>query len=123
MKILIIASKDNCVTQIAKVWLQKFDNDLEVYSAGVYGPGKLDNTAVQALKKYNIDISKSKCSDISLFSTDNWDYVISVDEEISRHDSGVKGYINCWLQIVLPDPSRKSGPDTLLNSAYERPCF
>ena len=64
MKILIIAFKDNCVTQIAKVWLQKFDNDLEVYSAGVYGPGKLDNKAVQALKKYNIDISKSKCSDI-----------------------------------------------------------
>lgn len=122
MKILVLASEDNCTAQMACGWLRWFDPQLIVYSAGVCKAGTLDPRAVGVMKAAGIDIENYACNTIEGFLSDNWDFVISVEGEELFSDIRFTGWIGTRLGFALPDPSRQSGPPELIDAEYQTAC-
>src|SRR5680860_105708 len=59
-------------------FLQSFDKNLEVYSAGTEASGKLSSRAVQVMHEIGIDISFYTSDPVEKYLADKWDYVITV---------------------------------------------
>ena len=56
MKILILCTGNSCRSQMAHGFLQSFDSNLTVCSAGTEASGKLNPKAVEAMMEIGIDI-------------------------------------------------------------------
>ena len=57
MKVLILCTGNSCRSQMAHGFLQSFDSELVVCSAGTEASGKLNAGAVKAMAEVGIDIS------------------------------------------------------------------
>lgn len=56
-KILILCTGNSCRSQMAHGFLQSFNTNLDVHSAGTNASGKLNHKAVEVMKEAGIDIS------------------------------------------------------------------
>ena len=120
MRILIIASVDNCTAQMAKGWLCKFDGSYDIYTAGTEKAGTLDSHAVEVMKENGIDISRYSCNKIDRFLSENWDYVISVEGDSIFSDLCFSGFVKHKLSLQLPDPEEEAGSSTLIDEVYRQ---
>ncbi|HUX54003.1 MAG TPA: hypothetical protein VMV56_06295, partial [Williamwhitmania sp.] len=57
MKILILCTGNSCRSQMAHGFLQSFDKDITVRSAGTAATGMLNPQAVAVMKEVGVDIS------------------------------------------------------------------
>ena len=57
MKILILCTGNSCRSQMAHGFLQSFDSELDVFSAGTKPAEKVNPLAVKAMYEKDIDIS------------------------------------------------------------------
>ena len=78
MKILILCTGNSCRSQMAHGFLQSFDKNLMVRSAGTEASGKLNEKAVAAMKEIGIDISHHTSDSVDDYLNEEWDYVITV---------------------------------------------
>ncbi|MFW6203217.1 MAG: arsenate reductase ArsC, partial [Marinilabilia sp.] len=78
MKILILCTGNSCRSQMAHGFMQSFNKDLYVRSAGTEASGKLNPNAVKAMKEVGIDISHHTSDPVEKYLGDEWDYVITV---------------------------------------------
>lgn len=78
MKILIICTGNSCRSQMAHGFLQSFDKNIEVYSAGTEPAAQINAKAVEVMKEVGIDISSHVPTSISTYLDQKWDYVITV---------------------------------------------
>ena len=122
MKVLILASEDNCTAQMACGWLRWFDSQLIVESAGVVEAGTLDSRAVAVMKAAGVDIADYACNMVQRFLSENWDFVLSVAREELFADIRFTGWIGARIALALPDPSRQSGPAELIDTEYQTAC-
>jgi len=63
---------------MAHGFLQSFDPNIIVRSAGTEASGKLNQKAVAAMKEIGIDISHHTSDSVDLYLGEEWDYVITV---------------------------------------------
>lgn len=118
MRILILASEDNCAAQMACGWLRWFDPQIEVHSAGVKKAGTLDPKAVAVMKEAGIDISGYSCNAIRKYLSENWDFVISLEGEGLFNGLKFTGWVGERLAPLLPDPSKQTGPAEKIEAEY-----
>ncbi len=78
MKILILCTGNSCRSQMAHGFLQSFDPNITVCSAGTEASGKLNPNAVKAMAEAGINISHHTSDPIDKYLNDQWDY----DEQI-----------------------------------------
>ena len=78
MKILILCTGNSCRSQMAHGFLQSFDKDIQVYSAGTHPAEKVNPLAVEAMAEVGIDISRHIPTNVTAYLSDTWDYVITV---------------------------------------------
>lgn len=57
MNVLILCTGNSCRSQMAHGFLQSFDANIDVSSAGTEASGKLNQNAVKAMAEIGIDIS------------------------------------------------------------------
>ena len=103
MKILIISSEDNFVTQVAKGWLKKLEPDFKVFSAGTENPGEPDEIAIMLMKENNIDISNFEVHKIDEYLTENWNCVITLYPDNSQTHPELTGKIDNRYYIKISD--------------------
>lgn len=60
MKILILCTGNSCRSQMAQGFLQSFDKNLKVCSAGTEPAKQVNQKAVQVMKELGVDISHHK---------------------------------------------------------------
>ena len=77
MKVLILCTGNSCRSQMAHGFLQSFDKDLIVCSAGTKAAGKLNEGAVKAMKEVGIDISTHTSDQVEKYLDEPWDFVIT----------------------------------------------
>ena len=65
MKVLILCTGNSCRSQMAHGFLQSFDKNLEVYSAGTKPTEMVNPRAVQVMKEVGIDISSHTPKNVS----------------------------------------------------------
>ena len=78
MKILILCTGNSCRSQMAHGFLQSFDKNIQVFSAGTHPAKKVNPLAIEAMAEVGIDISKHIPTDVEVYLDDTWDYVIRV---------------------------------------------
>ena len=120
MKILILCTGNSCRSQMAHGWLQSFDENLTVCSAGTQASGKLNPKAVEVMKEAGIDISHHTSDSVEKYLNDEWDYVITVCGGANEECPAFFGKVKHRLHIGFDDPSHAVGTAEFIDSEYIR---
>jgi arsenate reductase len=120
MKILILCTGNSCRSQMAHGFLQSFDKNLTVRSAGTEASGKLNPNAVRAMKNIGIDISHHASDSVDLYLGDEWDYVITVCGGANEACPAFMGKVKHRLHMGFDDPSHVIGTDEFIWSEFIR---
>ena len=120
MKILILCTGNSCRSQMAHGFLQSFNHDITVRSAGTEASGKLNPGAVKAMAEIGIDISNHTSDSVDKYINDEWDYVITVCGGANEACPTFTGKVKHRLHIGFDDPSDAVGTDEFIWSEYIR---
>ncbi|MGV8827861.1 MAG: arsenate reductase ArsC [Breznakibacter sp.] len=120
MKVLILCTGNSCRSQMAHGFLQSFDHNLTVCSAGTEASGKLNAKAVKAMAEIGIDISHHTSDSVDKYLGEEWDYVITVCGGANEACPAFLGKVNHRLHIGFDDPSHATGTDEFIWSEFIR---
>lgn len=120
MKILILCTGNSCRSQMAHGWLQSFDKNLIVCSAGTRASGKLSDKAVAVMKEAGIDISHHTSDPIEKYLGEEWDYVITVCGGANETCPAFVGKVKHRLHFGFEDPGDAVGSDEFIISEFIR---
>ena len=120
MKILILCTGNSCRSQMAHGWLQSFDSDIKVFSAGTEPASQVNPTAVKAMAESGIDISNHYPKHVEKYLNNEWDYVITVCGGANESCPAFMGKVKNRLHIGFDDPSHTKGTDEYIWSEFQR---
>jgi arsenate reductase len=120
MKILILCTGNSCRSQMAHGFLQSFDKNLTVRSAGTEASGKLNPNAVKAMGEIGIDISHHTSDPVDLYLGDEWDYVITVCGGANEACPAFMGKVKHRLHMGFDDPSHATGTEEFIWGEFIR---
>lgn len=120
MKILILCTGNSCRSQMAHGFLQSFDKNISVYSAGTEATGKLNEKAVAVMKEAGIDISQHTSDQVDKYLAEEWDYVITVCGGANEACPYFTGKVKHRLHMGFDDPSHVIGSDDFIRSEFRR---
>ncbi|WP_299582961.1 arsenate reductase ArsC [uncultured Sunxiuqinia sp.] len=120
MKVLILCTGNSCRSQMAHGFLQSFNPELTVCSAGTEASGKLNQQAVAAMKEIGLDISHHTSDSVEKYLNDEWDYVITVCGGANESCPAFTGKVKHRLHIGFDDPSHAVGTDEFIWSEFIR---
>lgn len=119
-RVLILCTGNSCRSQMAHGFLQSFDSDLVVCSAGTKASGRLNPMAVEVMKEAGIDISHHTSESIENYLNDEWDYVITVCGGANESCPTFTGKVKHRLHIGFDDPSDVVGTPEFIHSEFIR---
>jgi arsenate reductase len=120
MKILILCTGNSCRSQMAHGFLQSFDANIKVCSAGTEASGKLNPKAVAVMQEIGIDISQHTSDSVDLYLGEEWDYVITVCGGANENCPAFLGKVKHRLHIGFDDPSHIVGSEEFIHSEFIR---
>ena len=120
MKILILCTGNSCRSQMAHGFLQSFDANITVCSAGTEPAGKVNAKAVEAMKEAGIDITTHYPKLVDQYLNETWDYVITVCNHANETCPHFSGNVKHRLHIGFEDPSHAVGSDEFIWSEFQR---
>ncbi|HPW70601.1 MAG TPA: arsenate reductase ArsC [Bacteroides graminisolvens] len=120
MKVLILCTGNSCRSQMAHGFLQSFDKNITVCSAGTQASGKLNAGAVKAMAEVGIDISHHTSDPVEKYLGEEWDYVITVCGGANENCPMFVGKVNHRLHIGFDDPSHATGTSEFIESEFRR---
>lgn len=120
MKILILCTGNSCRSQMAHGFLQSFDNNLTVCSAGTEPAKQVNQTAVKVMKEIGIDISHHTPKMVDQYLKDEWDYVITVCDHANETCPLFMGKVKHRLHMGFEDPSHATGSEEFILSEFHR---
>ena len=120
MRILILCTGNSCRSQMAHGFLQSFDKNLEVRSAGTEPASQINSMAVNVMAEVGIDISHHTPKRVDQYLEDEWDYVITVCDNANETCPFFSGKVRHRLHIGFDDPSHATGTAEFIRSEYIR---
>lgn len=120
MKVLILCTGNSCRSQMAHGFLQSFDSNITVCSAGTEASGKLNHKAVAAMNEIGIDISHHTSDSVEKYLGEAWDYVITVCGGANESCPAFTGKVKHRLHIGFDDPSHAVGTEEFIWSEFIR---
>jgi len=120
MKVLILCTGNSCRSQMAHGFLQSFDKNITVRSAGTEASGKLNAKSVKAMSEIGIDISHHTSDSVEKYLGDEWDYVITVCGGANEACPAFMGKVKHRLHSGFDDPSHATGTDEFIWSEFIR---
>lgn len=120
MKVLILCTGNSCRSQMAHGFLQSFDKNITVRSAGTQAAGRLNEGAVKAMAEVGIDISHHTSDPVEMYLGKEWDYVITVCGGANETCPMFTGKVKNRLHIGFDDPSHAVGTSEFIESEFRR---
>jgi arsenate reductase len=120
MKVLILCSGNSCRSQMAHGFLQSFDSNLVVRSAGTAATGIVNEKAIAVMKEAGIDVSRHTSDKIDNYLNEQWDYVITVCSDAKEACPWFPGIVKRRLHMGFDDPSKATGSDEYIWSEFRR---
>lgn len=120
MKILILCTGNSCRSQIAQGFLQSFDSDLTVCSAGTEPSEKVNGKAVAVMNEVGIDISSTYPKSVNQYLDEEWDYVITVCGGANENCPMFTGHVKHRLHIGFDDPAAITGDEEFVMNEFRR---
>ena len=101
-------------------FLQSFDNNLIVCSAGTIPSRRINEKAVAVMNEAGIDISKHYPKSVENYIDEAWDYVITVCDDANETCPIFSGKVINRLHIGFEDPSKVTGNEEFIRSEFRR---
>ena len=120
MRALILCTGNSCRSQMAHGFLQSFDKDLIVCSAGTEATGKLNEKAVAVMKEAGVDISHHTSDQVDKYLAEEWDYVITVCGGANEKCPYFTGKVKKRMHMGFDDPSHVVGSDEYIWGEFRR---
>ncbi|MDO9680145.1 MAG: arsenate reductase ArsC [Bacteroidales bacterium] len=120
MKVLILCTGNSCRSQMAHGFLQSFDNRITVKSAGTQPAARVNLTAVKVMGEIGVDISKNIPTLVDEYTSQEWDYVITVCDDANETCPLFVGKVKHRLHMGFEDPSHKKGSEEFVLSEFYR---
>ncbi len=120
MKVLIICTGNSCRSQMAHGFLQSFNKDLIVRSAGTNKSANINNKAVAVMNEVGINISRHVPKSVAMYIHDFWDYVITVCDEANETCPVFQGKVKNRIHFNFEDPSKVTGSEEHIWSEYRK---
>jgi arsenate reductase (thioredoxin) len=120
MKILVLCTGNSCRSQMAHGFLQSFNSNIKVVSAGTQPAAKINHKAVAVMKEVGIDISNHKPESVDTYLNEVWDYVITVCDDANETCPVFLGKVNHRLHIGFEDPSMFKGSEEFIMNEFRR---
>ena len=120
MKILILCTGNSCRSQMAHGFLQSFDKNIEVHSAGTFPAARINSKAVKVMAEAGIDISNHYPKSTDKYINDNWDFVITVCDDANETCPVFMGKVKYRLHMGYEDPSFKNGTEEFILNEFRR---
>jgi arsenate reductase len=105
---------------MAQGFLQSFDKNLEVRSAGTFPASEINSRAVMVMQEVGIDISQNKPVNVSQYLKDEWDYVITVCDDANETCPFFTGRVKHRLHFGFEDPSHFKGTELQTMKEFRR---
>lgn len=119
-RVLILCTGNSCRSQMAHGFLQSFDSNLIVCSAGTNASGQLNPMAVRVMKEAGVDISHHTSDSVEKYLNEEWDYVITVCGGANESCPMFIGKVKHRLHIGFDDPSEATGTPEFIRSEFIR---
>ena len=120
MKVLILCTGNSCRSQMAHGFLQAFDKDIQVFSAGTKPAAQVNPRAVEVMQEVGIDLSLHTPKSVELYLDETWDYVITVCGGANETCPTFTGKVGQRLHIGFDDPSDAQGTEAFILSEFRR---
>ena len=120
MKVLILCTGNSCRSQMAQGFLQSFDKNNQVCSAGTFPASKVNPNAVKVMGEVGIDISRKSPKNVSQYLDDEWDFVITVCDDAKETCPLFQGKVKHRLHMGFEDPSNAIGSEDFIMSEFRR---
>ncbi len=120
MKILILCTGNSCRSQMAHGFLQSFDNNISVCSAGTEPAKEVSQKAVQVMREAGVDISKHYPKLVDQYLNEEWDYVITVCDNANENCPTFLGKVRTRIHIGFDDPSHATGSPEFIMDEFRR---
>ena len=120
MKILILCTGNSCRSQMAHGFLQSFDKNITVCSAGTNPAHHVSRSAIKVMNEVGVDISKNTPKPVAIYLNQEWDYVITVCDHANETCPVFLGKVKHRLHIGFEDPAHKFGTEEYVLSEFRR---
>lgn len=120
MKILILCTGNSCRSQMAQGFIQAFNTDFDVHSAGTKPASQVNPKAIEVMAEAGIDISTHYPKNVDIYLNEEWDYVITVCGGANESCPNFIGKVANRLHIGFEDPSDAIGTDEYIMSEFRR---
>ena len=119
-RILILCTGNTCRSQMAEGFLKSFDDELEVFSAGVKPEERVNPNAVKAMNEFGIDISGGIPQDVNEFINLSFDFVITVCDHAKETCPVFLGDVTEQLHIGFEDPADATGTEEEILAVFKK---
>ena len=119
-RILILCTGNSCRSQMAEGFLKSFDSKLEVFSAGTNPAPRISSHAIQVMKEIGIDIGGGCPKSVDQFTSESFDYVITVCDHAKETCPIFTGKMVHRLHIRFDDPAGATGTKEENLSVFRR---
>ena len=120
MKILILCTGNSCRSQMAHGFLQSFNKNIIVRSAGTEAAPQVNPKAVAVMKEEGIDISHHQPTMVDEYLNEEWDYVVTVCDHANETCPAFFGKVKNRLHMGFEDPSHATGTDDYIWGEFRR---
>lgn len=120
MKVLILCTGNSCRSQMAHGFLQSFDPNIKVFSAGTNPAEKVNPLAVKVMQEKGIDISGHTPQNVDEYLKESWDYVITVCGGANESCPVFVGNVKHRIHIGFDDPSDAIGSEEFVIAEFRR---
>jgi arsenate reductase len=110
-RILVLCTGNSARSQMGTGFLKSFDSSLAVFSAGTEPAARVNPHAIAAMKETGIDISGEKPKGASRFTSQAFDYVITVCDEADRNCPNFLGKVGKRVHMGFMDPAAATGSE------------
>ena len=101
---------------MAHGFLQSFDNNITVCSAGTEPAKEVNPKAVLVMREAGVDISKHYPKLVDQYLNEEWDFVITVCDNANESCPAFYGKVKSRIHIGFEDPSNATGsPEFIIN--------
>jgi len=105
---------------MAEGFLQSFDKNIEVHSAGTEPAAQVNQTAVKVMREAGLDISQHVPKLVDIYLNDEWDYVITVCDDAKESCPFFFGKVKNRLHMGFEDPSKATGTNEYILCEFRR---
>jgi arsenate reductase len=105
---------------MAHGFLQSFDNNISVCSAGTEPAKEVSQKAVQVMREAGVDISKHYPKLVDQYLNEEWDYVITVCDHANESCPAFNGKVKSRIHIGFEDPSHATGSPEFIMDEFRR---